>query len=103
MSQTQQVPKTASGLPEYVQEILRDSEVQRLLTYVQRVVAVYFKVYTSNTIMEYEVFLQFCRDFGIFPDLCNKATLHDTFYALSFTNTRVAIGLDVSAGTAEYD
>ena len=94
--------KTTSGLSEELQEVLHQDNVVQLLGYVQRVVTVYFKTYTANTIMEYEVFLQFCRDFGIFPDLCNKATLHDTFYALSYANTRVAMGLDESVGECLY-
>ena len=69
--------------------ILKEESIAELLEHVRRVVALYFKTYTSNTIMEYDVFVRFCRDFAIFPDLCNKATLHDIFYALAFMNTHM--------------
>lgn len=39
--------------------------------------------------MEYDTFLKFSRDFGIFPDFCNKITLHSVFYALAFERNKV--------------
>jgi len=44
----------------------------------------YFKIYTEQTIMEYELFFKFCRDFEIFPEMCNKPVLHAVFYDLAY-------------------
>ena len=33
--------------------------------------------------MEYNLFMKFCRDFSIFPEMCTKSILHSIFYNLS--------------------
>lgn len=60
--------------------------------------SVYFRSYTENTIMEYELFLKYCRDFGIFPDLCSKVILHSTFYSLTSANNSVTEGVNPRLG-----
>jgi hypothetical protein len=57
----------------------------------------YFYAYTQNiNTMGYETFLKFCKDFSIFPDLCNKLILHSNFYSLAFVNTRIIEGTNPS-------
>eukprot|EP01022_Parablepharisma_sp_SALTPOND_P033425 TRINITY_DN886_c0_g1_i1.p1 TRINITY_DN886_c0_g1~~TRINITY_DN886_c0_g1_i1.p1 ORF type:complete len:864 (+),score=102.19 TRINITY_DN886_c0_g1_i1:4700-7291(+) len=78
-------------------EALREDKVVELLTWVHKLVKVYFDAYTDNTgVMGYETFVKFCRDFGIFPDLCSKLVLHSTFYALAFVNSRIIEGTNPS-------
>jgi len=78
-------------------EALREEKVVELLTWVHKLVKVYFDAYTDNTgVMGYETFVKFCKDFGIFPDLCSKIVLHSTFYALAFVNSRIIEGTNPS-------
>ncbi len=73
--------------------MLREERVIELLTWVHRVVHPYYDAYTENTgVMGYHTFLRFCRDFAMFPDLCSKMVLHNTFYALAFANSRIIEG-----------
>ncbi len=47
-------------------------------------VAPWFRAYSgSNSKMDFDAFLRFCRDFEIFPELCNKADLHQVFYSVA--------------------
>ena len=48
-----------------------------------KILVKYFDAYTGKTIMEYELFNKFCRDFDIFPEMCSKTLLHSIFYELS--------------------
>jgi len=67
------------------EEVLSDPKIIELKKHILKVVSLYFKSYTEDSIMEYEVFNTFCRDFSIFPELCNKATLHNIFYTQSLS------------------
>ncbi len=81
-------------------EVLREDRIIELLTWVHKIVQVYFDAVTENSgVMGYETFLHFCRDFSIFPDLCSKLVLHSTFYALAFVNSRIIEG--TNPGIAE--
>ena len=78
-------------------DILREDKIIELLTWVHKIVRIYFDAVTENTcMMGYETFLKFCRDFGIFPDLCSKVVLHSNFYALAFVNSRIIEGTNPS-------
>eukprot|EP00826_Nyctotherus_ovalis_P026754 TRINITY_DN2086_c0_g2_i1.p1 TRINITY_DN2086_c0_g2~~TRINITY_DN2086_c0_g2_i1.p1 ORF type:complete len:492 (+),score=188.14 TRINITY_DN2086_c0_g2_i1:219-1694(+) len=90
------VEKNAELLKEMF-EILKEERVMELLGWVSKMVKPYFYAYTQNvSIMGYETFLRFCKDFGIFPDLCNKVVLHSNFYSLAFVNTRIIEGTNPS-------
>ena len=40
-----------------------------------------------DSIMNYESFMKFCKDFGIFPELCSKPLLRSIFYSLTFAHS----------------
>lgn len=56
----------------------------RLEKDVGKVMLRYYEIYTEKTVMEYELFFRFCREFEIFPEMCNKPVLHAVFYELSY-------------------
>jgi len=71
-------------------EKLREEEVIELLSWTSKTIKPYFSLYTHKKgIMNYETFFKFCRDFGIFPEMCSKIILHTTFYALSSINSQL--------------
>jgi len=43
--------------------------------------------------MEYDLFMKFCRDFTIFPEMCTKPTLHSIFYNLALEEAEVSAEL----------
>ena len=87
--QNESVERNVELLKE-MSNILQDKAVAELLSYVHNIVRIYFDIYTEGKGMtDYETFIKFCRDFGIFPELCSKMVLHSTFYALAFVNSRV--------------
>lgn len=53
--------------------------------------------------MEYDVFLKFCRDFGIFPDLCSKTILHTTFYSLTNENKSISGAVSQKSGKVYFN
>ncbi len=81
-----------SGLPGAEKDVLQSEEMIELKDYIHRIIGLYFRSYTENTIMEYDVFTKFCRDFGIFPELCNKSVLHGIFYSIAYANSNVMSG-----------
>ena len=82
--------------------MLNDETVVELKPLIRKIVTLYFNSYTENTIMEYDTFLRFCRDFGIFPELCNKTMLHTLFYALAYANSSVVSGRDRELANPSY-
>lgn len=88
----EKIEKSSAELKEMFQ-ILKDDKLMELLSYVNDIVSIYYDAYTEKTgVMGYETFVKFCRDFNIFPDLCTKLILHNTFYSLAFVNSRVIEG-----------
>jgi len=64
-----------------------DEGLDEVKHYIRKIVNLYFKLYTEDSIMEYDTFMKFCRDFNIFPEMCNRPTLHSIFYGLSYFKT----------------
>jgi hypothetical protein len=82
-SKTERLEETERNELGDVLDELKNKEIKELTTWIQKSFKQYFDIYTNSKCrMEYETFLKFCRDFGIFPDLCNKPTLHTIFYQL---------------------
>jgi len=70
-------------------DILKDEKTSELLNYSQDVLKAYFDAYAgSKGVIDYTTFVKFHRDFEIFPTLCNRMTLHNSFYTLAFLNNR---------------
>ena len=82
-SKTERLEETERNELGDVLDELNREEIRELIIWIQKTFKQYFDIYTNSKCkMEYETFLKFCRDFGIFPDLCNKPTLHTIFYHL---------------------
>eukprot|EP00826_Nyctotherus_ovalis_P015715 TRINITY_DN14490_c0_g3_i1.p3 TRINITY_DN14490_c0_g3~~TRINITY_DN14490_c0_g3_i1.p3 ORF type:complete len:204 (-),score=36.96 TRINITY_DN14490_c0_g3_i1:32-643(-) len=62
--------------------VLDSPEMMEIKKDISKIFLTCFKVYTEGTIMEYNLFIKFCRDFEIFPEHCNKAVLQSLFDAL---------------------
>ena len=65
-------------------EMLRDPEVIEALSLVHKSVIYFFKHYTDlNGLMDFRMFMRFCRDFAVFPDLIPKSKLLRFFHTLA--------------------
>ena len=72
-----------------VLDTLESEHVSEVLEFAQDVLKVYYEVYVgTKNYIDYTTFVKFCRDFDIFPSLCNRITLHSAFYTLAFLNNR---------------
>ena len=85
------------------ESLIQDESVAEVKIYIARIVNLYFRSYTENTIMEYDTFLRFCRDFGIFPELCNKSVLHSIFYNLAYANSSIASNKSQELGNHQWN
>ena len=59
--------------------LLVSPDIIKLKKEISKILFTCFNIYRNNTIMDYDLFIGFCRDFEIFPELCNKAILHEVF------------------------
>jgi len=59
--------------------ILINKERIGLKKNIKGILIVCFRIYTDNGIMDYELFMKFCRDFDIFPELCSKSLVSSRF------------------------
>lgn len=65
-------------------EMLRDPDVIEALNLVHKSIIYFYRFYSNATgLMNFDNFVKFTRDFGIFPDLIAKSKLHRFFYTLS--------------------
>jgi hypothetical protein len=65
-------------------EILRDESVVEILSTVHKTLIPYYQYYANpKGLMNFDGFSKFCHDFGIFPDILNKAKIMKFFSTLS--------------------
>ncbi|KAL4460259.1 hypothetical protein ABPG74_000010 [Tetrahymena malaccensis] len=65
-------------------EILKDQEIVELLGMIHKTMMVYFKYYSQNkNTIDFDKFVKFCKDFGIFPDIIPKSRLLKIFNTLA--------------------
>ena len=64
--------------------IIQDPEVLKLMELMHKLIYPYYLEYVdSSGLMHFESFVNFCRDFSVFPDLVSKPGLHRIFHSLS--------------------
>ena len=95
MPNYEKIDKEESGTEAFNQmfNILREEIISEFLGKVHKIILFYYAAYSDSKMqMNYISFNNFLRDFGIFPDLCNKATVHKTFYILAPLNNTISEG-----------
>jgi len=80
-----QVQKTTGSKPlKVLVDLLQDMKIVEFLGTVHKSMMLYYKFYAdSKGMMNIEKFMQFCRDFGVFPHLVTKGKLCTFFHALA--------------------
>ena len=68
--------------------LLEGEDVITLLSDLHGVISPVFEVYADrrSALMDFEVFMRFCTDFQIFPDVIGKSDAYRIFMNLAFTN-----------------
>lgn len=65
-------------------DILKDQEIVDLLGIMHKTLIFSFKYYSNNkNTINFDRFIKFCKDFGIFPDIVPKSKLLKIFNTLS--------------------
>ena len=82
--------ESGEGVMSQMIGVLQDEEITEFMGKIHKIMLNYYYCYSdSKGLMNYKMFLNFCKEFSIFPDLCNKTNLHRTFYALAFIRNKV--------------
>ncbi len=77
---------------EELEKPLLDPRVSKVLSYLHGHISFYVSTYKENGILDHDSFMRFCRDFGIFPELCSRPMLHQIFYTMAYSNSRIIEG-----------
>lgn len=85
ISGSQHDQRTTGGQPlKVLVELLKDPDMIQFLSLVHKSVLIYFTHYAdSKGLMNFERFVKFCKDFGIFPDIIPKSRIMTFFYTLA--------------------
>ena len=69
--------------------LLFNEEILDAKKYIWKIVRPYFKLYSNNGKMIYDKFIKYCRDFDIFPEMCNKRAIDLTFKTLAENKIKI--------------
>lgn len=76
-------------------EILKDEFMVEILSCVHKTLIPYFTFYANTKgMMNFDGFSKFAHDFGIFPDILNKAKLMKFFSTLSSFYQSTSLGVN---------
>jgi len=82
--------ETGANLITKMIDLLQEEEIGKLLENSLKILLPYYNSYSDkNGLMNYKSFFEFCKNFGIFPDICSKLYLNKSFYSLSFISNRL--------------
>ena len=83
---------------------LESEEVINLLSDLHGVITPLYDIYASKrtTFMDFEGFMRFCTDFGVFPDVVSKSDCYRVFMNLAFAHESVVTGYDAFNNTRSH-
>ena len=71
---------TSKDYAETLMSLLEDEQIVKMLTILHKPLAIYFKAYASHKgYINFEAFLQFCKDFSLFPTYFTKQKVLNMF------------------------
>jgi len=76
------IPREESNM----KALLRKEDIIEVLKFLKKALAPYIAYYKKNKGINYDSFMMFCKDFGVFPAIATKFFLRKVFYSLEEGN-----------------
>eukprot|EP00826_Nyctotherus_ovalis_P016255 TRINITY_DN14695_c0_g1_i3.p1 TRINITY_DN14695_c0_g1~~TRINITY_DN14695_c0_g1_i3.p1 ORF type:complete len:609 (-),score=129.17 TRINITY_DN14695_c0_g1_i3:133-1959(-) len=77
------VSRIASHEKSDMRNLLKKDEIMEVLRLLRKALSPYLPYYRHDKVINFESFMRFCKDFGVFPEIANKCFLRKVFCSLA--------------------